>query len=146
MAVNTHYPEVFGEYYFNKRILKVIGDALETLGIWFCLPDTCGGDIIPAEDAVSLRDGENYVLVDAAGKTEGGVLVWEAWEGGPSADDAVLDFRLPFSLSSRFEEALRDACDRSEIKMERLPDAPYAEFPRPSLLRKMWRSFKRRYL
>lgn len=141
IAINTHYPEVYGGYYFNRRVLKVIGEHCEMLNLHFCLMDILGSDPIPAEDAVSLEPSEEYAIIDAEGKVAGQMMMWYCPGGQESfcADRMVLDFRLPLPLSGAFESELVRCCLGQNIVAEILPDAPCHQGPRRGILESVCR-------
>jgi hypothetical protein len=139
IALNTWYPEITGGYYMNRRILRTIGAVLEFCSLWISISDSSGGEFIAAEDAITLLEEKEYVLVDKDGTTHGSAYLWES-QGHVDAfyaDNCILELRLPTSVSEKFEEFLASTCLREKIGVERMPDVPRERSSR-NLFRKPW--------
>jgi hypothetical protein len=139
IAVNTHYPEISGAWFFNHAILELIQDALGSVSLLIVADELFPRDaaeIVPIHIATALVVDETYLLVTPQLEVHGSLRLWEfCGYGGPYyGEDRVVDLVMPAADVDRFSGALGDMCRNLSVGFERIADALPTPGARPSLL------------
>ena len=132
--LNTWYPEVSGGYYLNHRLIRILGDSIEQMGLHIVDPEYINHyGVVPTEqlewcDAM----GTVYVLIDEDFDSAGWTLRWEygACSGCRLFDTShMVDVVAEKQVVDAIVDIARDRLGRAGIGLQEADSSKLEEAP-----------------
>ena len=123
IAINTHYPEIFGGYYVNARVIRLIEEVFGRNAIYLVNPEYTDSDkVSPVENLSMVAAGELCLLVGDDNQQLGWILKWQFDVGGGGdffSDDLIVDFLIAETEVAKLIDSLDAACRNASVGFTR---------------------------